>query len=130
MEPLDEFGIGVGDLVSIGGWLIAFVAAFLLLLLMIAPILAQNQFSSGWDRAFKRAHRILLSQAIRTRTRVDLGSNDRILIGAMCPACAVVVPQSRLSLLLIHLYRDHSWTRERIADWLEQSGFDSEKEAS
>lgn len=130
MEPLDEFGIGVGELVSIGGWLVAVVATFLLLLLMIAPLLVQNQSLNGWDMAFKRAHRMKLSQAIRTRTRIDLGANDRILIGAVCPACAVVVPQSRLSLLLIHLYRDHAWTRERIADWLEQSGFDSEREAS
>ncbi len=130
METLDELGFGIRELVSIGGWLIAVIASFLLLLLLITPIIYQNGRVTGWDLAMKRAHKhkMKLSEAIRTKSRIDIRANDRVLVDAVCPACAVIVPQSRLSLLLIHLYKDHSWTRERIADWLEQSGFDNERE--
>jgi hypothetical protein len=72
-EALDEFGFGIRELVSIGGWLIAVIASFL----TFAPLdhsyhlpeREGDRLGPGDETGNK--HRMKLSDALRTTNRID-----------------------------------------------------------
>lgn len=76
-------------------------------------------FPQGFDQCFTRkkgTYEIIGACALGAAVKAGFGDGSLpIQPRCDCPACG-----DRNSIMIQHLNDDHRWTRERIADWLDQ----------
>lgn len=78
-----------------------------------------------YAEAMKTAQQDLaMEDAVRGWTDTLTEPESSVSWHVVCPECGMYAHDQKVFTLIIHLNDKHNWTREQIADWLDESGLD------